>query len=58
MAEGRNKTLGEVITHPFTGLYWDYQTESYMFFICGVLVTRLSPDGKILYSVEKKVVVS
>ena len=48
--------LNEVITHPFTGLYWDFQTKSYMFFICGTLVVQLDPNGSILYAVEKEVV--
>ena len=62
MVRGRVKVseklnLDKVITHPFTGLYWDYQTKSYMFFICGFLVVQLSLNGDILYSVKKEIVV-
>jgi len=46
--------LEDVISNPFTGLYWDYKTNSYMFFVCGILVVQLSKDGNVLYAVDKK----
>jgi len=45
--------LDKIISNPFTGLYWDYRTKSYMFFICGTLVVQLDKSGHILYAVEK-----
>lgn len=53
MLELSADVLDRVIKHPFTGLYLDVETESYMFFVCGVLVVQLSKDGKVLYAVEK-----
>jgi len=48
------QNITDAVNHSFTGLYWDYQTNSYMFFVCGILVVQLSKDGDILYAVEKQ----
>ena len=48
------KDLNDVITHPLTGLYFDFETSSHMFFICGTLVVQLNKDGEVKYAVKKK----
>lgn len=50
----RKYTVDEAAVHPFTGLYWDYTTESYMFLICGKLIVQLDLAGNVIPAVEKR----
>jgi len=54
MALADKVSLDEVLNHPFTGIYWDLATETYMFFACGILVARLDKEGQITSEIKDK----